>query len=212
MAAQSSILLVEGNNDCHVISALCQIHQVSKNFDIVPRKGVDDVFKNLRIRLTTPEQYDKIGVVLDADENLQGRFDSFMNHIAQCGKYDCEHIKLSSDGLILTPIDDVFPIVGLWIMPNNSATGMLEDFVVALAHKDDETLMQRADEILNQLENEGIQKYKAVHRTKAKIHTFLAWQDEPGRPMGQAITARILDVNAETAKRFIQWLRQLFED
>ena len=210
MAAQSSVLLVEGNNDSHVIMALCEHHKLPENFKIIPCKGADDVLNNMRIRLTTPEQHHKIGIVLDADENVQGRLDSFLWLITQCGKYDCTNIELSSKGFILQPIDNIYPTVGLWIMPNNSTGGMLEDFVVSLAHKDDEALMTKADEILDQLEEEGIQKYKSVHRIKAKIHTFLAWQDEPGKPMGQAITARILNADAENAKLFIQWLKKLF--
>lgn len=210
MAALSSVLLVEGNNDSHVIMALCGHHKLPKNFKIIPCKGADDVLRNMKIRLTTPELHPKIGIVLDADENVQGRLDSFLRNIAQCGKYDCTNTKLSSEGFILKPTDEIFPTVGLWIMPNNSTGGMLEDFVVSLVHKDGETLMSKADEILDQLEEEGIQKYKSVHRTKAKIHTFLAWQDEPGKPMGQAITARLLNADAENAKPFIQWLKNLF--
>lgn len=30
--------------------------------------------------------------------------------------------------------------------------------------------------------------FKKVHHSKAVIHTYLAWQDEPGNPLGQAIT------------------------
>ena len=55
------------------------------------------------------------------------------------------------------------------------------------------------------------QRYKQVHRSKAKIHTFLAWQDEPGKPIGQAITARILNPDAEEAKAFIGWLNKLYD-
>jgi len=31
------------------------------------------------------------------------------------------------------------------------------------------------------------------HKSKAVIHTYLAWQNEPGMPLGQAITARALN-------------------
>lgn len=210
MVAQSSVLLVEGNNDSHIIMALCEHHKLPEKFKIIPCKGADDVLRNMKIRLTTPELHPKIGIVLDADENVQGRLDSFLRHITQCGKYDCTNIELSSEGLILKPTDDIFPTVGLWIMPNNSTGGMIEDFVVSLAHKDDERLMAKADETLDQLEKEGFQKYKSVHRTKAKIHTFLAWQDEPGKPMGQAITARLLNADAENAMPFILWIKKLF--
>ena len=38
----------------------------------------------------------------------------------------------------------------------------------------------------------------------------VAWQDEPGKPIGQAITARILNPDAEEAKAFIGWRERVF--
>ena len=49
-----------------------------------------------------------------------------------------------------------------------------------------------------------------MHKSKAEIHTWLAWQEEPGTPMGQAITKQYLDTNKELAKKFIGWLDNLF--
>ena len=94
-------------------------------------------------------------------------------------------------------------------MPDNNINGMLEDFIISLAPEAD-PLMQKAESILNELEESQIQLYKSVHRSKAKIHTFLAWQDEPGKPMGTAITAKILNSNSEHAEVFVHWIKQLF--
>lgn len=94
-------------------------------------------------------------------------------------------------------------------MPDNNQNGMLEDFMAALATPDD-ALMKKSEDVLTELETEGIQKYKTVHRSKAKIHTYLAWQDAPGRPMGQAITANILNADSELAVKFAEWLKELF--
>lgn len=86
---------------------------------------------------------------------------------------------------------------------------MLEDFVAAPAPTDD-PLMEKAEDVLNQLEKSNIQRYKPVHRSKAKIHSYLAWQDEPGRPMGQSITAHVLNPNSKTGQLFLDWLQKLF--
>lgn len=45
---------------------------------------------------------------------------------------------------------------------------------------------------------------------KAEIHTWLAWQKEPGKPLGQAITARYLNPNAPDAQQLIAWIRRVF--
>ncbi|MBP0021911.1 MAG: hypothetical protein J7647_30685 [Cyanobacteria bacterium SBLK] len=48
------------------------------------------------------------------------------------------------------------------------------------------------------------------NRPKAFIHTWLAWQEVPGMPMGQAITARVLGNGSEIAPHFHHWLTDLF--
>lgn len=95
-------------------------------------------------------------------------------------------------------------------MPNNRFEGMLEDFALNMIPAED-LLIRKVEVVLSELEAEGIQRYKQVHRSKAKIHTFLAWQDEPGKPIGQAITTRILNPDAEEAKAFIGWLNKLYD-
>ena len=57
---------------------------------------------------------------------------------------------------------------------------MLEDFALNMIPAED-LLIRKVEVVLSELEAEGIQRYKQVHRSKAKIHTFLAWQDEPGK-------------------------------
>jgi len=49
------------------------------------------------------------------------------------------------------------------------------------------------------------------HHSKAVVHTFLAWQDEPGMPLGQAITAKALDGNKPLAHNFSEFLKNLFK-
>ncbi|MGK7944727.1 MAG: DUF3226 domain-containing protein [Microcystaceae cyanobacterium] len=49
-----------------------------------------------------------------------------------------------------------------------------------------------------------------IRHQKALIYTWLAWQEKPGRPMGQAITNHYLKHNSETVKAFTHWLSTLF--
>jgi hypothetical protein len=47
---------------------------------------------------------------------------------------------------------------------------------------------------------EAERRFGPLAEPKAIIHTWLAWQKEPGKPLGTAITARFLDPNvAEVA-------------
>ncbi|EDN70757.1 conserved hypothetical protein [Beggiatoa sp. PS] len=94
-------------------------------------------------------------------------------------------------------------------MPNNQETGMLEDFLMALAQPNS---LEWARHCLEQAQHKNLTTFKEVHQSKAIIHTYLAWQDEPGNPLGQAITAHALQPNTEIAYHFTDWLKQLFTD
>jgi len=202
-------LLVEGNDDQHVVWALCEKHHVPESFDVIDCESVDNVLKAFELRLKLVDHNQRIGVVLDADVDIKSRWESIVSILKKAGKYGCDNIVLPQDGLLLDSMDNTYPKIGIWLMPDNNQNGMLEDFMAALATSDD-TLMKKSDDVLTELEEEGIQKYKPVHRSKAKIHTYLAWQDVPGRPMGQAITANILNADSDLAVKFAKWLKEMF--
>ena len=202
-------LLVEGKDDLHVISALCMACQIPESFEIISCGSVEKAIRGFRLRLTTPKEQKILGIVVDADVNAEARWEELKAVLSASGKYDCDALQLPSEGLVLTSNDPDFPTVGVWVMPDNQLSGMLEDFVISLTDPSD-VLMVKAESVLTELESESIQKYKSAHRAKAKIHTFLSWQDEPGKPMGTAITSRVLNPEANTAQQFVSWLNRLF--
>lgn len=202
-------LFVEGNDDMHVVWSLCEKHKIPQNFEVVDSKSIEKVFNNLE--LFTNEQassVEAIGIVVDADLDLSKRWTKIKNILAKSGYLNCPD-DLPKQGLILNPTQAYKPIVGVWIMPDNNLNGMLEDFVALLADENDNVL-SAVDSTLLTIEQNGINRYKAIHKAKARIHTFLAWQEDPGTPMGFAITKRYLNPNAETCTPFISWLNSLF--
>ena len=170
-------LFVEGKNDLHVVSSLCGLHHVNQNFNIKVCESVENAIGLFRLTLTNPSAYPRIGVVLDADTDVEKRWRQLVDILKSSNKYDCDGLDLPSDGLVLYPLNDYDAVVGIWIMPNNRFEGMLEDFALNMIPAED----------------------------------LLAWQDEPGKPIGQAITARILNPDAEEAKAFIGWLNKLYD-
>lgn len=202
-------LLVEGNEDVHVILAFWNNAQLPEVFDIIDCHSITKLLDNLKLRLTAPQNNERIGIVVDADVDISARWDAIKNRLDSTGMYNCKNLQLPNDGLILAADNSDYPTIGVWVMPNNKLPGMLEDFVSTLAEADD-PLMVKADEVLDQLEKEKIQKYKSVHRAKAKIHSYLAWQDEPGKPMGTSITAHVLNPDSPSGLMFLDWLKKLF--
>lgn len=53
-------------------------------------------------------------------------------------------------------------------------------------------------------------RFEPLKRPKVLMHTWLAWQEEPGKPYGQAITARYLDATLPTGAAFAAWLQRVF--
>ena len=101
------------------------------------------------------------------------------------------------------------PVAGLWLMPDNTLPGMLENFIGFLVPPGD-ALWPRSKECLLQV-MAADRRFAAMHRPKALIHTWLAWQEEPGTPLGLAITKHYLDAEAPHAQELIAWIRRLLE-
>jgi DNA-binding transcriptional LysR family regulator len=53
-------------------------------------------------------------------------------------------------------------------------------------------------------------RFREAHDAGARMRTWPAWQEEPGKPFGTAITARYLDAHAPPAKALVDWMRRLF--
>lgn len=204
-------LLVEGNDDQHVIWSLCQHHQITENFDVIDCESINNVIKQAEIRLTTEaSRNERIGIVVDADMDINKRWEQIKSILRESNKYKIPE-ELPLNGLIINPIDDNEPIVGVWIMPDNQLNGMLEDFVAMLSAPDD-IVLKEVDQTLLKIEKDGISRYKPIHKAKARIHTFLAWQEDPGTPMGLAITKKYLAPDSPRCKPFLNWIKDLFDN
>lgn len=94
-------------------------------------------------------------------------------------------------------------------MPDNNLNGMLEDFISFLIPQNDQ-LFLIALETLQLIEGKSLNKYQTIHKSKALIHSWLSWQDDPGTPMGLAITKRYLTTDVDKCSQFLQWLNHLF--
>lgn len=95
-------------------------------------------------------------------------------------------------------------------MPDNRLPGMLEHFIEFLVPPADR-LMARAKSAVAEIPIED-RAFIPAHQIKAEVHTWLAWQEQPGLPFGSAITARLLDGDCLAAQGFVAWLRRLFVD
>lgn len=207
---QNAHLLVEGKNDLHVIKALCAYHRVPEAFDIlepIGASGVESLLQQFRLKLREPDKH-AVGIVVDADTDLAHRWQLIRKIIQQHSAAYQTPSQPNANGLVVPSPHEYLPRIGIWLMPDNQSSGDLEQFAAFLIPPTD-PLRPYVRGILEQLEAANLHRYHHK-RSKAFIHTWLAWQENPGQPIGTAITAQALSANSPLAIRFIQWLNHLF--
>lgn len=199
------VLLTEGDNDCHVIAALCGAHNVKHTFGFYSCGSDDQAIRRLELLLRSSNCPTSIGIVLDADApSLASKWHRLTALLTDKGY--ALPAQPSVEGTVLT-VDDL-PKLGIWLMPDNKTDGMLEDFCLTLAPAG---ALEHTQQYLNEAKAQGYAKYKDVHNAKALIHTFLGTQDEPGSPIGQAITRKVLSPTEPSATVFTNWLKSTFD-
>lgn len=206
----TSKLLVEGPDDLFVIARLRELNKLEDNVFIKSCGSVEKAIELFRVLIDKQTASNRIlGLIVDADLNITGRWQRISQILVESGKYAVPE-TLPNEGLILCPNDPDDVKIGVWVMPDNQLNGMLEDFLAKLA-VNDKYLLDEVDSALEIVENKHINKYKEIHKSKARIHTFLAWQEEPGVTMGSAIAKSYLRADSEQAIIFVNWLKTLFD-
>ncbi len=201
-------LLVEGNSDKRVIEALCKKHFISALFSYAfpSEGGIENLISSLPVKLDE-ENLETLGIVIDADRDIAARWQAVTNKLRYFGYQDIPKIPPETGWIDIQPEK---PKIGVWVMPDNQLPGMLENFVAYLIPAEDK-LKLKAENILQEIESEKLNVYSSTSRQKAFIHTWLAWQEKPGMPMGQAIIAKALSNDSPVVNVFITWLNDLFE-
>ena len=203
----NSLLMVEGRDDECVLKALLEIHQIPECFQIQSFGGIDQVLELLLIQIKAKEK-GRLGVVVDANSDIGSRWDSIKNILQKAG-YDSIPDTPQINGTIVTPQSNkVLPTFGAWIMPNNHLPGILETFLQFLIPPGD-FLLAYAKQCIKDLPE--YPPFSPEKLPKAEIHTWLAWQKDPGAPLGQAITKRYLQPDCLSVDKLIDWLKRLFD-
>ena len=233
---QQNCLLVEGKDDEHVFYNLLEYYKIPECFTIKNKEGRDKLKKGFNNLLATLDVeldrsgLSRLGVVIDADTDSHARWQSLCSILSKAG-YTSLPLEPLIEGTIVEQVGR--PTVGIWIMPNNQNAGAIEDFVSSLIPLNDvfwplaQDAIKRVVEVVeNDLNFRNLlasdthcRKVYGRHinninrstwRSKACLRTWLAWQEEPGEPMGSAIKSRYVDANIHHAQRLIKWICKLF--
>ncbi|WP_365671440.1 DUF3226 domain-containing protein [Okeania sp. SIO3I5] len=99
---------------------------------------------------------------------------------------------------------------GVWMMPDNKMRGMLETFLTYMIPDENEPIWNYAQTVVMEAKNQGA-PFIENHSDKANIHTWLAWQNPPGRQLHNAVMEKILNPKHPQAQIFINWFKKLYD-
>ena len=196
------ILLVEGQDDEHVVRHLCRCHGMKLTFSIKSKEGFTKLLSSISSEIKVPERR-AVGILVDANDNLQNRWQAVTDQLLKA------KIKAPSSpaptGTIIEGQDER-PCVGIWLMPDNRESGELENFVTQMIPTGDPVWpqSQRYIDDIPQAER----KFLENKVLRAKLHAWLATRKDP-RKMGLAISACDLDDSGPLCQNFLGWLKNL---
>lgn len=203
-------LLVEGPDDQHVMWALFNAHSFPEGFEVVRPKqdhgGIDELFRTIPTRLKQSD-LECLGIVVDADEHVDRRWQSIKDILEHNGCVGLPAVP-HREGMVMQIPDG--PRVGVWMMPDNTVPGMLESFLAFLTPASDPLLIHVSN-FIDTIPS-SCARCPIGRLPKARIHAWLAVQVEPGKPLGQAITAKYLDPAVPEVSTFLTWVRTVLVD
>lgn len=206
-------LLVEGDEDKRVIPQLIEAHGIAWGerrsewiVEIEALGGIEEIVKPDRIITELGRSnLARLGILVDADQDPDRRWQQVCNACIQY--FPALPEAPLAEGTIVQNDDGQW--LGVWIMPDNGARGMLETFLAQLVRAEHLPLWEHADKATSEAAKIGA-PYNGLHRDKARIHAWLAWQDPPGRQLHDALIQHILDPRSPYAAPFVAWFRELY--
>ncbi|MEK7794168.1 MAG: DUF3226 domain-containing protein [Candidatus Hydrogenedentota bacterium] len=204
-------LHVEGKDDEHFIRHLLFRH----GFDYDKRPltswypeikqvvGIDNLLPELSLQAKVAGNK-PVGFVFDANTSMESRWQSVVDRLTPLG-FLVPRVP-PADGFIGDSADHGTR-VGVWVMPDNKSPGSLEDFLRNLIAEAD-PLIEHAHRSTQGALNLGA-AFPQTKLSKATIHAWLAWQEDPGVRYGVAIRNRYFIHDSEIALRFVHWVRRL---
>ena len=202
------ILMVEGTNDEHVLKHICGTHKIPRLDKVKPHGGADCLLDAIPVQVNlSKEEGDVVGIVIDADADLGARWQSIRDILTKAGYPNVPRRPDPGGTILESPTGTSLPRAGVWIMPDNKTPGILEDFLRFLVPERQSALFAHAERSVATVPE---RRFIENDTLKAVIHTWLAWQKDPGKPYGTAITAKFMDSRLPQAQALAGWLRRLF--
>ena len=207
-------LLLEGDDDKHLVIGLLRSHMGKSVFDfhfpkseepIKVKGSVSKVISDLEQEITSTG-YKHIGIIIDTDKDIMSSWGKIIRILKKC---DISYPRMPAlEGTIIDIDED--RRIGFWFMPNNQSPGALENFFVNLIRTSDD-LWPRSIGVVKKIPH-CKRRFRHANKSdilKAQVHTWLAWQHKPGLHMNRNKNLQYLDLNHPNALAFVNWIERL---
>lgn len=150
-----------------------------------------------------------LGILFDADGLHSDQDFRWNSMVRRCQELNIQLPETPAEGGLILGLPSGVRF-GVWMMPDNVRRGMIETFLLELVPDRADPVFVHAIAAMDHAKDLGA-PFRSVHRDKASIHTWLAWQDAPGAQLHEAVKFRMLNAESEKADAFVQWFRTLFQ-
>ncbi|MDZ7857972.1 DUF3226 domain-containing protein [Sphaerotilus sp.] len=218
MAPHSNILVVEGPSDEAFFKSLCHTLGLETTVKVAPPRTLQPRAYNTKQGVfnylpTLLKQLDdgslvRLGVVVDADSPPDGGFDRTQALATRTLTPFGYTLKTTQTAGLVYEHHDGLADVGVWVMPDNHAPGMLEDWAQQALHPQEHALFAHARSAVLALPEP--RKFKPLQRSKAEVATWLAWQAQPGHGLDRAVEEGLFDTDNYSYQQLVAWLAQIF--
>ncbi len=191
------LLAVEGEDEINFFEKLLKHIGISDRVDIRKAGGKDN-FKNLMQAFTVTRGFRDIGmiaIIRDADDNAEDAFRSASGVLKKIGMKPPDSPGRFSSGI---------PAVGIFIVPDNSSGGMLED--LCLGTVENHEAMKCVDDFIA-----CTQRLKEAPKNipKAKVQAFLAAKPRIVGSVGLGAQKGYWNFDSKRLQPLIAFLNQL---
>lgn len=221
MPRENCVLLVEGAADKLFFEHLCRLLSLEVSVKVnVPTDFEGNYNTKGAVLNTVPLLIDqmldgrvnRLSVVIDADLLQHGggqlaTLQRFTDIVRSHGFRQRSRVG-EAGGYLFSHTDGLEPI-GLWIMPDNEHDGIIEEFIKTCVSESQEERFRRSVELLDASVKPFL--FNPVHRAKAEVAGWLAWQKIPGQGIFSVIRDGLIDPRCASFSRLSNWLKATFQ-
>ena len=170
-------------------------------------QGRQGVLEAVRVLVNSPSLA-PVGFVLDADDDPMQRWRDVTARITEANPEIQIPSAPAQNGTIIPENPDIdSPRIGIWIMPDNSSTGEMENFVTPMIPAADQ-VWPRSQAYIDDIPVPH-RKFDDSKITKSQVHAWLAARKYPGL-LGRSVREGDLEINGPLCQTFLTWLNRLF--